>query len=355
METEVLAIDALKPEMNRVSRAAGFIKEEKIVVFPTETVYGIGASAYSEAACRRIFEIKGRPADNPLIAHVSSLEMAQEIAEIPEGYLPSIKRIWPSPITFIARSRGKLPRAVTAGLDTISIRMPAHPVALALIKEAGMPIAAPSANPSGKPTATNAGQAVRYFKGKVDCIIDSGRSFFGVESTIIDLRSFTILRPGPFTIEEIERAFGKRPKVDNVARGMASADKPVSPGTKYTHYTPDTPVMLFNGKITELVEILDDAPNAPSFAFIGSGESCSAMSDSFGCSTIELGKRENPYEIAKNLYDGLIALDSLKVKFGIIEAFDEKGIGLAIMNRIRKATGNRSINRADDLPANPAK
>lgn len=341
IKTEILKINSTKPEIKKVKEAAEFIKSGDVVVFPTETVYGIGADAFNEEACKRIFEIKGRPGDNPLIVHVSSIEMAEKICEVPTKYKESIKRIWPSPITFIMKARN-LPKVVTAGLDTVAVRMPAHPVALALVNATG-PIAAPSANPAKRPTATNAGQAAKYFDGKVSCIIDSGRAFFGIESTIIDLRDFKILRPGPFTPDEIEKAFGMKPKIDKVTEGRESAPEAISPGTKYAHYAPDTPLVLFEGTSAELVDYVDHNPDLPSFAFIGSKESCSKLEKELSCSTIGLGSKKNMYEIAKNLYDGLSALDSLKVKLGIIESFEEKGIGLAIMNRIRKATGNKML------------
>ncbi len=341
--TEIIKINATAPEKSKIAAAAKYIKNGGIVIFPTETVYGIGANAFDGNTCAKIFKVKDRPVDNPLIVHVSSFEMANDVGVIPKEYTDVIKKIWPSPITFIVKTRKKFPKEVTAGLETVAIRMPAHPVALALITKSGVPIAAPSANPSKKPTATNANQAIKYFDGKVDCIIDSERSFFGVESTIIDLERFVVLRPGPFTPEEIERAFGKKIKVDKIAKGEINAEQAISPGTKYRHYSPETPFYLFEGQIDSLIEELDNIEQVPEFAFIGSSESCTKMSKAFGCSTIDLGGRSNMYEIAKNLYDGIILLDSLKVKFGVIEEFDEEGIGLAIMNRIRKATSHKTF------------
>ena len=349
MKTTVLKLDPVNPDINKISEASEFIKSGKVVIFPTETVYGIGADAFNEGACKRIFEVKGRPADNPLIVHVPSLDMASEIGEIPEGYLEILKRVWPSPITIVVKSTGKLSKTVTGGLGTVAIRMPAHPVALELIKQSGTPIVGPSANPSKKPTATNAKQAINYFDGKVDCIIDAGRAFFGVESTVIDLDTFTILRPGPFTPEEIEKAFEKKPRISDVSKGYASLEKAVSPGTKYAHYAPETMLLLFPGKPDKLIEVLDNIEDLPPFAFLGSAESCDLLSSALGCSTVALGSGNDMYDVAKSLYDGLIALDSLKVKFGIIESFDEKGIGLAIMNRIRKACSLASFKSEEEL------
>jgi L-threonylcarbamoyladenylate synthase len=347
IKTAIIKIDSLKPQPERISKAAKFIQNGGVVVFPTETVYGIGANAFDDAACKKIFEIKGRPADNPLIVHVYSLDQAVKIAHIENKYLNKIKKIWPSPITFIAKARADLPKSVTAGLDTVAIRMPAHPVALSLIKKAGVPIAAPSANPSQKPTATTGSQCIKYFDRKVDCIIDSGSSFFGLESTIIDLRTFTLLRPGPFTPEEIETAFSMKPHVGKIASGTASAGRRViSPGTKYRHYAPETPLFMFEGDERRLSSMLESI-EVP-FAIIGSSEMC-AFAERLGCSTVSMGSRKDLYNIAKNLYSSVILLDSLKVKFGIVESFEQRGVGLAIMNRLRKASANKSFSTKREL------
>ena len=348
IKTRVIRIDATSPEEDRVEEAAGIVRSGGLVAFPTETVYGIGASAFNGSACKKIFEVKGRPSDNPLIVHVSSFGMAESIAHIPEKYSDRVKDVWPSPITFIAKARGGLPEQVTAGLDTVALRMPAHRVALSLIEKSGVPIAAPSANPSGKPSATSGEQCVRYFNGMVDCIIDSGKAPFGMESTIIDLRDFRVLRPGSFTMEEIERAFGERPKIDDVGRGTAQANEPLSPGTRYSHYAPKTPLFLFNGRIEGLAAIIEELGGLLPFAFVGSRESCLAV-EKMGYSAINLGSKSDMYEIASNLYNGLILIDSLNVYFGIIEAFEEKGMGLALMNRIRKASANRLFSDAEAL------
>ena len=341
MKTEILKIDPINPDSAAITQAAGVIKNGGIVVFPTETVYGIGANALDAKACAGIFDVKGRPSDNPLIVTVASLEQARRIGNIPKEYLTAIKKIWPCPLTFIVDAKINLPEEVTAGLDTVALRMPAHPVALELIIASGVPIAAPSANLSKRPTATNAKQAMRYFDGKIECIIDSGAAFFGIESTIIDLRTFTVLRPGPFTIEEIEKVFCKKPKLGNVAKGSRQVSVAIAPGTKYTHYAPETKLFLYEKDVGHLIRLIG-AVETPAFTFIGSDESCAAMQVT-GCKTIALGKSGDLYEVAKNLYDSLIALDSTKVSFGIIEGFKEEGIGLAIMNRIRKASSHNSF------------
>lgn len=347
--TKILNVSPTRPEPNLINAAAGFIKRGSVVVFPTETVYGIGADAFNGVACGRIFEIKQRPRDNPLIVHVASLEQAARVAVIPERYKSGLARVWPSPITIIAKAKPGLPPEVTAGLETVSLRMPAHPVALALIRASGTPIAAPSANPSKKPSATSGAQSIKYFKGKAECIINSGDSFFGIESTIIDLQSFTILRPGPFTVDEIERAFFRAPRVGRLAKGKSSAGKVVSPGTKYRHYAPDTPIFMFTGAPRSIAAVTRLA-GLPRFAFIGSAESCHRFKGS-GHPTISLGRGNDMYEIAKNLYNALIMLDSKEVTFGIVETFPEKGVGLAIMNRLRKACSGLEFSTPTGLEA----
>ncbi|MDE1825652.1 MAG: threonylcarbamoyl-AMP synthase [Candidatus Micrarchaeota archaeon] len=342
LKTKILKINPESIDTRKIKQASQFIKNGKLVVFPTETVYGIGASVLDQKACERIFIAKGRPSDNPLIVHVASVEMAEQIAQIPQRYVKTIRRIWPSPITFIVKAKPSLPSAVTAGLGTVALRMPSHPVALSLLKHSGVPIAAPSANPSKKPSATTGAQAKRYFNGKVECIIDSGKSPFGLESSIIDLSSFTLLRPGPFTVEEIKRIFKKAPKVTNVTKGTSSASRIISPGTKYAHYSPDTKLYLFKGPMSSLKHRLSKF-DSTEFAFIGSDEGCALARRFLGCRTIRLGSRIDYYQISRNLYKSFSSLDGMGKRFGIIESFKENGMGLALMNRIRKACDNKSI------------
>jgi L-threonylcarbamoyladenylate synthase len=346
MSALILKINPRRPERDKIKIAAEAIKKGGLVVFPTETVYGIGADAFDEKACAKIFRAKGRPSDNPIIVHVSDLRMAKCVAEIPPIYSNIIAAIWPAPITFIMKARNELPKIVTAGLNTVAVRMPSNRVALELIKASGLPIAAPSANISKKPSSTSALHAIKYFGKAVDVIIDSGRSKFGLESTILDLRSFKVLRPGAFTVEEIEKAFGRRPTVTGETRGIDESKAALSPGMKYRHYSPETPLFLFVGEGDELKKILEKADDP--FAFLGSKE----LSGKIGKRTdqkIILGSRKNLKEIAANLFDALIALDSLKVKYAIIESFDEKGYGLAIMNRLRKATQHKAFKTAPEL------
>ncbi len=329
----ILKINPIKPELDKIRMAANAIREGKLAVFPTETVYGLGANALDDEACKRIFLTKGRPQDNPLIVHVSSIEMAEKLAEIPKEYLQKIRQAWPSPITFIVKKKNILPNSVTAGLETVALRMPAHPIALELIKEAGLPIAAPSANLSGKPSPTEASSVIEDFGDRIDIIIDGGPTFFGLESTVIDLETFTIARPGPFTIGEITKIFGKIPKIFKQTKEIA---KPMSPGMKYRHYAPSKPLFLFSGDNESFVNIANNL--GKSFCFIASNEICGRIYNEKAVK-IRLGSSKNLYEIAKNLFSSLRAIDKLEPNFAICESFEEKGIGLAIMNRLHKACG----------------
>ncbi len=344
MNARMLRINPKKPEPQKIAAAARIILKGGLVVFPTETVYGIGANALDALACRKIFIAKGRPSDNPLIVHVSGMEMAKSIAKMPARYRKGIEASWPGPITFILKAREALPGIVTANLRTVAVRMPSNKVALALIRGAGVPIAAPSANISKKPSSTSASHARKYFKGKVDLIIDSGSAEFGLESTVLDLRSFTILRPGAFTVEQIQKAFGIKPKLP--ADQAKNEKPPASPGTKYRHYSPETPLFLYVGRPQSLASALGKA--GAGFAFIGSAESC-ARARRFAAKTISLGRRRDMRTVARNLFAALIALDELHLGFAVVESFGEKGYGLAIMNRLRKAAQHREFRSAEQL------
>lgn len=342
--TILLRLNPAKPDEKKIRIAAERIRNGGIVVFPTETVYGIGANALDESAARKIFRIKGRPSDNPMIVHVSSMEMADTVADIPKRYRNLIKKIWPAPLTIVVHAKKSLPRIVTGGLDTVAIRMPDSKVALSLIRDAGVPVVAPSANISGNPSSTSASHAKRYFNGKVDIIIDAGSSRFGLESTVIDLRRFEILRPGAFTTDDIKKSFGRMPKIGKSAKGI-SVSVARSPGTKYRHYSPNMHLFLFTGDISELAKI---TKGIDGFTFIGSDESCRIMKNS-ARHTLSLGKRSDLGEIASNLFDALIKLDDSNSRFAIIEEFAEKEIGIAIMNRIRKASANNTFNNKSGL------
>ncbi|MDK2915338.1 MAG: L-threonylcarbamoyladenylate synthase [Thermococcaceae archaeon] len=324
----------------RKIRVAGrLILEGKLVAFPTETVYGLGADALNENAVRRIFEAKGRPPDNPLIIHIADLKDLKKVAaSIPREAEMLAKKFWPGPLTLVLPKSEKVPYVTTGGLDTVAVRMPAHPVALALIR-ASTPVAAPSANISGRPSPTLAEHVVDDFYGKIEAIIDGGPTWVGVESTVLDLTSErpTLLRPGGLPLEEIERVIGEV-EVHPAVKGK-KVDLAKAPGMKYRHYSPKTPVVVVEGnpekrleKIRELVEerrsqglrvgvMATARVDADEFYFLGS----------------------TPEEVARNLFKALRTLDKSGVDVIIAEGIEEEGLGLAVMNRLRKAAGYRVI------------
>lgn len=341
--TVILNLRGDASDDRKIRKAAKMIRDGGVVVFPTETVYGIGANALDAKAALRIFKIKRRPSDNPLIVHVSDMKMLNEVVEVPERYRHIIDRILPAPLTIRMKARKQLPSAVTGGLDSISVRMPDDKVALKLIHYSGVPIAAPSANISKMPSSTRAWHAKKYFYGKVDAILAGKPSKFGLESTILELDKFVLARPGAFTKERIEKEFGRKVRITKVTRGIKDAAKATTPGLKYKHYSPNTPLFMFTGKISLLPGI---ARGSGRFVFIGSSESCKTMRH-VARSTIDLGSREDLWEIGANLFDGLINLDSKDAEFAITEQYPEEGIGSAIMNRLRKACSRRYFrNRA---------
>ena len=344
METTVLKVNWDHPEKDKISLAASAIISGKIVVFPTETVYGIGANALDAAACRKIYKVKGRKSDNPLIVHVSSMRMADKIAIIPKRYRRQIESSWPGPITFVVRARKVLPRVVTGGLDTVAVRMPRCRIAIDLINTAGVPIAAPSANISKKPSSTKAKHALKYFMGRVPIIISSKDSTYGIESTVLDLETFEILRPGAFTAKSIKSIFGKSPHIYVPPHTIKSP--PRSPGLKYKHYSPSTPLFAYTGDT--IIAINEITSGMKNFCFVGSAESCRRVSAPH---KISLGSRRRKATIAKNLFAALITLDGIGAEFCIIESFDNKGIGAAIANRIEKATNHRSFSTRRELDA----
>ncbi|MEM4089552.1 MAG: L-threonylcarbamoyladenylate synthase [Thermoplasmatales archaeon] len=326
-----MKLDPVHPDDASIEEAASIILRGGTVAFPTETVYGLGANALDDEACRRIYSIKGRQSDNPIIVHISDFEEIFKVSDgLPKGTESAFQTIWPGPLTVILKKKnvGVVP---TAGLDTVAVRMPAHRIPQEIVKRSGVPIAAPSANKSGSPSPVKASEVLEDLDSKVDLILDGGPSFFGVESTVIMFREddILILRPGAFEVEELARIFKKKVVISSSQEGT-----PISPGMKYRHYAPEKELIL--GMSYESIERMCREGNT---LFIGSAETAKKVS----CESVVLGSRNDLYEVARNLFTSFRTLDRSKYARGVIEPFEEKGIGLAIMNRIRKATGGRSF------------
>lgn len=352
METRIIEIDPINPELEKLRYCAKVIKSGGLVAFPTETVYGLGACIYLEDAVKKIFKVKNRPLDNPLIVHISNLnQLVNLVKEIPRRVQKLINEAWPGPLTLIFKKKKNVPHIVTGGLDTVAIRMPAHPVALNLIELSSCPIAAPSANLAGRPSPTNPKHVIEDLFGKIDVIIDSGDTFFGVESTIINIATDppVLLRPGPLPVEKIVELLNEEVIIPRFAKGLTESKIALSPGTKYRHYSPLKPLILIEAsdyselsklvrKVIELCRKLNK--NGKKVLIIASDETKNNYTD---CTVISLGSRGNLYEVARNLYKTLRMIDKLDIDVAIIEGFEEKGIGLAIMNRLRKASGMNII------------
>jgi L-threonylcarbamoyladenylate synthase len=314
-----------------------------LVVFPTETVYGIGGNALDGEASRRIYAVKGRPSDNPLIVHIETPEeLHNYVASIPKTAEVLIRRFWPGPLTLILKKRPIVPDQTTAGLDTVAIRCPSHPAAQALIRACGVPIAAPSANISGRPSSTTFAHVVADLSGLVDAIIDGGDSPIGLESTVLDLTSQTptILRPGSITKSMLETALGQA-VLD--ASAIRTTNAPRSPGMKYTHYAPQGEVVLLYGEMTAIATYANREialhPDLKT-AVICATDYAPLFT---GCYVLPIGLIDAPEEVAKHLFSALREMDERHMKRIFIHAFSESEIGAAIMNRLLKAAGYKTV------------
>jgi L-threonylcarbamoyladenylate synthase len=317
-----------------IQAAASLIKEGATVAFPTETVYGLGADATNATAVAKIFIAKGRPQDNPLIAHVATTNQLRKlVSDLPTYAEKLITAFTPGPITFVLPSNGTCATNVTAGLDTVAIRIPNHPVAQKLLQACNVPIAAPSANTSGKPSPTLADHVAEDLLGRIAGIIDGGQTGVGVESTVVDCTQATgpiILRPGGITKEQLEQVVG------TVIVDPALADKdekPISPGVKYKHYAPEVRLLLVEGNSKNIQAIIDqEQGKSLRVGVLASTETATHLQAD---KIIPLGKNLN--EVAANLYSALRSFKKAETDVIVCEIFPETDIGQAIMNRLKKA------------------
>ncbi|RDW22275.1 threonylcarbamoyl-AMP synthase [Oceanobacillus arenosus] len=316
-----------------INQAAVLLKRGETVAFPTETVYGLGADATNAEAVAKIFKAKGRPQDNPLIAHVATKEQLMKLVDNIQPYVEKLMDTFsPGPITYVLPSNGTCAANVTAGLSTIGVRIPSHPVAQALLKNCDIPIAAPSANISGKPSPTTANHVYEDLHGKIAGILDGGATGVGVESTVIDCTEAipTILRPGGVTAEQLQAVIGEV----NVDPALTNAtDRPKAPGMKYRHYSPEVPLWLIKGTPLEIQKVIDkEKASGVRLAILASAETASLLHAE---EIFTLGN--NIDEIASNLYEALRKYKASDIDLIICEAFSEEGIGQAVMNRLKKA------------------
>ena len=343
METKVAIIKDIKKDIKFIEEAAEIIRDGGTVAFPTETVYGLGANALNEEAVKKIFIAKGRPQDNPLIVHVASKDIYNLVKEVPPIAQELINKFWPGPLTIILEKKDIIPNMTSANLSTIGIRMPNSEIALKLIELSERPIAAPSANISGRPSPTEVERCIDDLNGRVDYIIGGESSDIGVESTIIDctVNPPMILRPGGITLEML-REIDSNIDIDKALKSKPSADlKPKAPGMKYRHYAPKANLKIIRGKnektieiITEMLENYIEKNN--DVAIITTDENLNKFDKG---NVISLGSEKNLSEIAKNLFEALRKCDDIGVQYILCQGFEEKGVGVAIMNRLSKAAG----------------
>lgn len=344
-KTVLIKVDPNNPNLKSIKIAAKIIKKGGLVAFPTETVYGLGADALNPKAVKSLFKAKNRPVDNPPIIHVENFNQLEQLSKnIPDRAKLLIAEFWPGPLTLIFQRSKSVPIVATAGLDTVAIRMPEHNVALALIKMSKCPIAAPSANLSGKPSPTSAKHVFYDLGGKIDAILDGGPTCIGLESTVVDFSSYPpeVLRPGGVSIKELRRVIE-----DITIHPFVLADKEMvikkalSPGMKHKHYAPKATVLLVEGSLPSVVKKIKELTNyyrieGLRVGILGTQETIDHYSADVQKS---LGSRFNLGAIAKNLFSILREFDFENVDIIIAEGVSDEGLGLAIMNRLRKAAG----------------
>jgi L-threonylcarbamoyladenylate synthase len=339
-----------------IQAAAKVLQQGGLVAFPTETVYGLGANGLDSEAVAGIFAAKGRPADNPLILHIAAMETLEQIVpEVPPLARRLAQSFWPGPLTLVLPKGPAVPAVTTGGLDTVAVRMPDHPIALALLAAAGVPVAAPSANISGRPSPTEAAHVTADLQGRIDIILDGGPTPVGVESTVLDCTGTipVILRPGGVSKEALEDVVGTVELDSHVQEGEAVTDGPArSPGMKYKHYAPKAPAVLVRGeppglfmRITELAQELD--AQGEMVGLMASRELLDYWRgqgiDQSKWQVMSMGSRTNPGELAANIYRCLRELDETNVTQIILEGVPAAGVGLAVMNRLQKAAAYRVV------------
>ena len=339
MKTEILKIDRENIDTDAIKKAANFIKSGQLVAFPTETVYGLGADGLNDEACRKIFKAKGRPSDNPLILHISHISMLDNLVEEITDKHRKLFELWPGPMTLIFKKSDLIPDAVTAGGDTVAIRFPSDQIARALITEADTPIAAPSANISGRPSPTKARDVYQDMDGIIPVIIDGGESNIGIESTVIDLSGDEpiILRPGFYTYEFLKDILSDMRLDDSL---VDSSKIPKSPGQKYKHYAPKAKLRVFIGEdvpthlLSEAEKYKSDGKKVGILAFEEDKERFNSYP------YISLGSRKDLSTMSHVLFSSLREMDRLGVDLILAEGVKEKHLGKSIMNRMKKAAAN---------------
>ena len=325
-----------------VEEAARLLKAGQLVGFPTETVYGLAANARNAEASAAIYDAKGRPRDNPMIVHIARLEeLYGVVAQVTPQALQLAQAFWPGPLTIILPRGESIPAVVSAGLDTVSVRMPSHPVARAILKASGLPLAAPSGNLSGRPSPTTAAYMLEDMQGRIPLIVDGGPCSVGVESTVVSLCGETplILRPGAVTAEQMSAVLGCPVQLSHaVTEGLKEGEKPQSPGMKYKHYAPKAEVTLVTGTLQQYVQYVNKhaAPGCMALCF---AEDVGALT----VPSISYGGAQRPEQQAQQLFTALRQLDEQGAKIDFAHCPQKTGVALAVYNRLLRAAAFRVI------------
>lgn len=345
MKTTIAKVDPNDIDKKVIKEAGLIIKNGGLVAFPTETVYGLGADALNEEASKKIYEAKGRPSDNPLIVHIASKEMLYDLVEDVDDIAEKLMdKFWPGPMTLIFNKKEIVPSSTTGGLDTVAIRFPSNEIAQELIKAADTPIAAPSANISGKPSPTVGSHVVEDMDGRVDMIIDGGVVGIGLESTIIDVTGEpSILRPGYITQEMLKDTIGNLDTHEELLKTDKDF-KPKAPGMKYKHYAPKGELVMVKGDANKVAKrITKEARKKKNVGIITVDEHMGFYKDIEGVNIVSLGSISNLESIAHELFKVLRDFDKEGIDYIYSEVVEEKDLGVAIMNRLSKAAGYRII------------
>lgn len=341
MKTEIFKINRNKFQKEELLAPAEAIRNGKLVAFPTETVYGLGANALNAAACDAVFDAKGRPHDNPLIVHILDPQDALKYANVDNEPLfwKLAERFMPGPLTVILPKKSIIPDAVTVGLSTVALRCPNHPVARALIEMSGVPIAAPSANLSGKPSPTAAEHVIEDMTGRIPMIIDSGACDVGLESTVISLKNGVVrlLRPGYVTYEDLKEICPVVEISPAVLENLSVDDKPESPGMKYRHYAPTAPVTMVRGEEAKVLSFLRKALDDGCGVLCFDEDAKILLSEKQNPNLICFGSKENLLSQANGLFDALRRFDTLNVNKIYARYTQQDHLGLAISNRLLRA------------------
>ena len=350
MKTEIIKFKGNAKDKTYLKKISDTLREGGLVVLPTETVYGLGGNGLNKRACKKIYEAKGRPSDNPLILHIAeNSQLDALVAEIPDVAKKCMEKFWPGPLTIIFKRSEIVPDEATGGLETVAIREPSNEIAHAILKAVDFPVAAPSANLSGRPSPTKVEHVIEDLNGRVDIIVDGGHSVVGIESTVLDVTVVPpmILRPGKITLEDL-REIDENITIDNATIDAKSGKIPKSPGQKYRHYAPRAEAICFGGRLDKLVnEIKKNIKENKDkkIAVLATDETYNEYKNLNIKLLINLGSRENLEDVAANLFDALRRCDDENVDIIFAEGFELRGIGLSIMNRLLKACSGKVVMR----------